>query len=185
MKRILILTLLSLTLAAPAALAQSDLGLKKLGVAVGFVSPENLDGTFSFGVFADHGTLAPRIGLESRIDYWSHSEEAFGVGASARDLTIGARGKYYFPVTNPKLRPHAGAGLGLHFVHAEVTIPPQAGIPAMTVGESSTKLGLDVGGGLSTSLGPRLDLLTEVWYGAVSDLSQLALRVGLSRKLGS
>lgn len=182
---VLVLTLALSALAAPSAMAQSDLGFKRLGVAVGFVSPENLNGTFSVGAFADHGTVAPHIGLESRIDYWGGSESSFGAETSVRDIAIGARGKYQFEVSGSKIRPFAGAGLALHFVHAKVTIPPQFGLPAMTAEDSSTKLGLDLGGGMASAIGPRTDLLAEVWYGIVSDVGQFSLRVGLSQKLGS
>jgi opacity protein-like surface antigen len=182
---VLLLTIATCALAAQDAAAQADLGFKRIGGAIGYVSPEDVDGVFSLGVFADHGTIAPRIGLESRIDYWSHSEDAFGVEASIRDITVGARGKYYFEVTGSSLRPFAGAGLGLHFLSAKVAMPPVPGFPATTVEDSSTKLGLDLGGGVATAINPQLDFLGELWYGIVSDVSQLSLRVGVSYKLGS
>jgi opacity protein-like surface antigen len=165
------------------ASAQSDLGFKSVGAAVGYVSPEDLDGTFSIGVFADHGTITPQIGLESHLDFWSWSEEAYGVEAAVSDISLGARGKYYFEVAHSSIRPFAGAGLGLHFVHAEVTVPPQGGFPEMSAEDSSTKLGLDLGGGMATTIGPKTDLLAEIWYGIVSDVGQFSLRVGMSYKL--
>ena len=168
--------------AAPQAKDQTSLGLYKVGAAIGFVSPEDLDGTFSIGVFADHGMLAPNIGLESRLDYWSQSEESFGAEASFSDLAIGARAKYYFPVENSTIRPFAGVGLGLHFLHAEVTVPIPFG-GEMSAEDSSTELGLDLGGGITAPVGPRTDLLAELWYGAVSDVSQLSLRVGMAYAL--
>lgn len=180
----LFLAFAACALVAPAAMAQSNLGLKNLGVAVGLVSPENVDATFSIGAFADWGTIAPRIGLESRLDYWTHSENSFGIDASIHDVTLGARGKYFFEVANPKIRPFAGAGLGLHFIGAEVAIPPQGGFPAMKASDSQTKLGLDLGGGFATAISPRADFLGEVWYGVVPDVSQFSLRAGLSYKLG-
>src|SRR5262249_43753739 len=144
--------------------AGSNMGLKAIGAAVGFVSPENTDGVFSLGGFADWGMITPQIGLESRLDYWSHSETGFGgVKASVRDVILGARGKYYFEMANSTLRPFAGAGLGLHFLHEEAVIPAQNGFPEMRTEDSSTKLGLDLGGGLVIPINPRADLLTEVW----------------------
>ena len=127
MKRNVLAVLLAVSVcSASSAFAQADLGLKNVGVAVGYVSPENLDGTFSFGVFADHGTIAPKFSLESRVDYWGWSENAFGAKASIRDIVVGARTKYHFEVSNPKIRPFAGVGLGLHFLHSEVTIPSRS-----------------------------------------------------------
>jgi hypothetical protein len=64
-------------------------------------------------------------------------------------------------------------------------MPPVPGFPATTVEDSSTKLGLDLGGGVATAINPQLDFLGELWYGIVSDVSQLSLRVGVSYKLGS
>lgn len=207
MKRIVVLLVLATCVLASQAMAQSrgkvsgsssgagqkvsqsspgaDLGFKRVGAAVGYVSPQDIDGTFSLGVFADCGTITPKIAVESRIDYWSHSEEAFGVEASVRDIVVGARGKYLFEMQGSNLRPFAGAGLGLHLLHAKVTTPAFGGFPATTAEDSSTKLGLDLGGGVATAINPQMDLLGELWYGIVSDVSQLSLRVGVSYKLGS
>jgi len=185
MKRtILLLTLVSCVALASSAMAQTDLGLKNVGVALGFVNAEDLDGTFSVGVFANHGTIAPRIGLESRIDYWSKSEDDFGTEVSVHDIAIGARAKYYFEVASPKIRPFAGAGLGIHFLSMEVSTPALPGIPAMSADDSETRLGLDIGGGLSTPIGPKTDFLAEAWYGIVEDFNQFSLRAGMSWKLG-
>lgn len=180
----LLLALAFIVLAAPVASAQSNLGLKRIGPAFGFVSPENVDATVTFGAFADLGTIAPRIGLESHLDYWTHSENSFGVDAHIHDVTLGARGKYFFETSNPKIRPFAGAGLALHFIGAEVAIPAVGGAPATSVSDSQTKLGLDLGGGIATPINPRADFLGEAWYGVVSDISQLSLRAGVSFKVG-
>src|SRR5262245_66603740 len=111
MKRALLFPGCLLVLATGSAFAQSDLGFKSVGVAAGFVSPEDLDGTFSIGVFVDHGFIAPRLGLESRVDFWSTSEEGFGTEVSVSDVAIGARAKYFFEVNHPTIRPFPGAGL--------------------------------------------------------------------------
>lgn len=184
MKRIaLLLPLVVLVLAAP-AFAQSDLGLKRIGGAVGFVDPENLGTTFSLGVFADHGTLAPHIGLESHLDYWSQSDNFFGTENSVRDLALGVRGKYHFQVSNAKVQPFAGVGLGLHFLKAEATIPAFGGFPATTVSASDTKVGFDLGGGVGTPISPRMDLIGETWFGIVDTANTFSLRAALSYKLG-
>lgn len=190
MKRtVLVLFAALCTLASQSAMAQSDLGLKKIGGTLGVVSPENTDAALGIGLNADWGTITPSIRLESHIEYWSKSQSLFGGGeASLRDVAVGARGKYFFPVSRSSVLPFAGAGLGLHFLRAEVSFPAQdtGGIifPAMTVGDSSTKLGLDLGGGIETSLSPRTRLLADCWYGIVSDVSQFSARVGLSYTLG-
>lgn len=184
MKRTVVLFTLALAVvSAGSACAESKLGLRAIGGSLAFVNAEDMDAAIGFGAFADLGMVTPNIGLEPVIEYWSKSEEAFGAEAKVRDIAFGCRGKYYFETANPKIRPYAGAGLGLHFLKAEasVTVP---GFPAMTSEASDTKLGLDLGGGLSTPLGPKNDLRFELWYGLVSDVSQLALRVGVSHKLG-
>jgi opacity protein-like surface antigen len=183
MKRVVTVLALAAAVLTPAAsLAQSDLGLKKLGVSVGFVNPENLDGTATFGVFADHGTIAPRFGLESHIGYWSCSERVYTTETSVSDVAFGARTKYYIE-SETKMQPFVGGGLGLHFVHAEVVIPAQFGFPEMRTEDSSTKLGLDLGGGITTPLGARTDLNAELWYGIIPDVSQFSMRVGLAYRL--
>jgi hypothetical protein len=185
MKRIsLLLALMLCVLVAPAAKAQSNLGLKKLGVALGFVSPQDIDMTFSFGALADWGMITPRVGLESRLDYWGHTDHQFGVEASIHDVTLGARGKYFFDVAKSNMHPFAGAGLGIHFLSGKVHTAAFGGFPAMDASSSDTKLGLDLGGGFKSSVGPRTDFLGEAWYGIVSDVSQFSLRAGLSYKIG-
>ena len=184
MKRIVLLIGLAASIAiAPAAMAQSDIGLKNLGVAVGYVSPESADGTFSIGGFADLGTMAPNIGLEARLDYWSWSESAYGAETTVSDVTLGARGKYYFETANPRLRPFAGAGLGIHIISVEFNAPP--GFPPdMSYSDSMNKLGLDLGGGIVTPINDRTNFLGEAWYGIVSDADQFSLRAAVSFKLG-
>jgi len=169
---------------APRSSYHSNLGLENLGVAVGYVSPENLDGTLGLGVFADHGTFAPRFSLESRIDYWSWSDNTAGIRAKSSDVVLGARTKYHFDVTSPKFRPYAGAGLGLHFLNSRVSFPASGGNPATRVDASDAKLGLDVGGGFAAMVNPRADFLAESWYGFVSDANQFSIRAGMQFKYG-
>ncbi len=184
MKRIaLLLALAAGVLAAPVAIAQTNLGIRGIGGAIGYVSPENADGALGLGVFADCGTITPHIGLETRLDYWSETQEGFYSKATLSDVILGARGKYYFDVASPKIRPYAGTGLGIHMLHARVTVS-DPGFPPITAEDSSTRLGLDLGGGFSTAVGTRTDFLAEAWYGIVSDVSQFSLRFGLSYRLG-
>ena len=161
----------------------ADFGFKRIGGAIQMVGPEDIDATFGFGVFADLGTVAPNIGLEARLDYWSQSEDVFGFDTSIRDVTLGARGKYYFQVNHPTIRPFAGLGLGMHFLKAEVEVPTGP-TTTTTVDDSETRLGLDFGGGIRTAISPTLDLHAEGWYGIVSDVNQFSLRVGMSYRLG-
>ncbi len=157
----------------------ASMGLKAFGVQVGMVSPEDIDATAGFGIFADWGTMAPNFRLKSHLDYWSASEDApFGGEATLRDVALTMRGHYLFPVTSPRFQPFVGAGLGLHFLNAKVEVP---GYP--NVEDSSTKLGLDFGGGFAAPISPKTDFTTELWYGVVDNANQLSLKVGMAFKM--
>jgi len=178
-----------LAILAPAtAMSQSDMGLKGVGLELGMVDPENIGATFGFALLGDFGTITPNFQLEGNIGYWSKSEEVVGGKSSISDITFGAKGKYVFETNNPSLRPFAGAGLGLHYLRAEATFPDlDIGgfiIPGMSVDDSQLKLGLDLGGGLATSISEKADFIGEMWYSLVSDVNQLSLKVGFMYKLG-
>lgn len=178
-RRIVAFTLAISVLAASSAFAAADLGFKNAGVTAGFVSPENLDGTFNISGYVNHGELAPRWNLESHLGYWGWSESFGGVETSIRDIVLGARTKYSFEVANPKFQPFVGGGLGFHFINVEVSDPSFGSVDA-----GETKLGLDLGGGFHMPVSPRADFVAESWYGIVSDVSQFSLRAGMQWKLG-
>jgi len=176
-------------LALSNATAQTNLGFMGVGVRLGYVSPEDVDGTFGLGVFADLGTFAPRVMFEGYADYWSSSEDIpTGGEASARDIVLGARAKYAFPVNHPKIQPYIGGGLGIHFVSTEVSTPAidMGGgviIPAMTLDDSTAKLGLDFGGGMNFNVNETTAIQGELWYGIVSDVNQFSAKVGVLYRL--
>jgi len=185
-KRLVVwMVLVFCTLVSQNAFAKTDLGLKAIGGDVGFVDPDNIDGTLGFGMFANMGTFSPEIRFAPHLGYWSKSETFDGDKASISDISLAARGQYMFPVSSPKFRPYAGAGLGLHMVHAKIEIAEQdmgGGfiIPAFEASDTSTKLGLDLGGGFVTPLSEKTDLCLDLWYTAVSDVGHLSLKAGVS-----
>ncbi len=188
MKRLTALTLFVFIciFACSQAFAQADVGLKGAGLKIGIVGPEDVDATVGFAAFADLGQLTPNIMWEMYIDYWKQSEDLFlGGEFSIRDITWGSRAKWMFPVKNPKVRPFAGAGLGMHFINVQLDIPADLilGIPAFTLEDSSTKVGLDIGGGVSAAINDKTDFIGELWYGLVTDVNQLTLNVGFLYKL--
>jgi hypothetical protein len=185
-RKAILLTLAVCAFFSQTAFAETNLGLKGIGGAVGVVDAEDMDATFGLGLMVDHGTIVPHLALESRLDWWSKSQDAYGSEVTARDIAVGARCKYLFDVSTPTIKPFVGGGLGLHFLHAEVNMVPPPGFPGqpMSVEDSSTKLGLDLGGGMMAGIGPRTALLAELWYGVVSDFSQLSFRVGMEYKFG-
>lgn len=170
-------------------MAQTDLGFKGAGVRLGFVDPDEINATPAIGLFMDLGTVGPRVGFEAYGNYWSQTEDFFGFGAvSVRDIAFGGRTKYYFPVNSPQVQPFVGGGLGLHFVTARFSTPAEdfGGflIPATEAEETSTKLGLDLGGGVAVPLGISTKMLGEMWYGIVSDVSQFSMNVGVQYSFG-
>ena len=167
--------------------ANAGIGLNGLGVEAGMVDPESAGSTIGFGAFADLGNITRDIKLSSHLGYWSKSENDFGSETSIRDISMTARARYMFHVSSPKLRPYAGAGLGLHFFHSKVVVPDMdmgGGfiVPGFTAEDSATKLGLDLGGGAVTPLNPNTDLYLDMWY-TVADIDQLAMKAGVSFRL--
>ena len=57
-------------------------------------------------------------------------------------------------------------------------------MPGMTIEDSQTRLGLDLGGGLSAPVSNQVDFLGEAWFGLVSDVNQFSLKVGAMYKFG-
>jgi hypothetical protein len=165
-------------LVASSAAAQADMGFKGMGVKLAYVGPEDVDATVGFGVFANLGTIVPRLSIEPNIGYWTTSEEEFGTELSVSDFSIGAKAKYGIDVKNSNIEPFFGGGLGLHFLSAEVS-----GF-GMSISDSETKLGLDFGGGVLFPVNPQWQIMTELWYSVVSDVNQVSLGIGLQYNLG-
>lgn len=163
------------------ARAEANLGLHSAGVQVGMVSPEDVDATLGFGVFADWGEMAPNFRLASHIDYWGKSEgDPTNGEVKIRDIHLAMRGKYMFPTSTTNFHPFGGIGVGMHFLNAEVQIP---GFPTAEDGE--TRVGFDFGGGFTTPLNNRTDLVGEAWYSIVDGFNQFSLKAGMAFRLGS
>jgi hypothetical protein len=179
-----IIALLALALCAVSsqdARAEANLGLHSAGVQVGMVSPEDVDATLGFGAFADWGEMAPNFRLASHLDYWSKSEgDPTNGEVKVRDITLAMRGKYMFPTSSTNFHPFAGLGVGMHFLNAEIQVP---GFPPMEDGE--TRVGFDFGGGFTTPLNHRTDLVGEAWYSVVDGFNQFSLKAGMAFRLGS
>ena len=160
--------------------AQSSLGFKGIGGKLGYVNPSGVSSTIGFGVFADLGTISPKIQLEANFDYWSKSTSEI---SSFRDISFGGIARYLFG-SNPAVVPFAEAGLALHILSSDVEEVTLFG-QTTDFSSSSTKLGFDLGGGVLYKVSPQFDLLGEVKYRLVSTVDQLALNVGVVYRLGS
>jgi len=123
-----------LSLCATGAFAQP--GVNGIGFSIGVVDVDNVESSsIGFGVFADLGLPTMPFSIQPYVDYWSNSEDVTGIGEiSARDIAVGAKGLFNFPLANPVVKPFIGAGLGMHFLKAET--------PAIDMG-ASAKAGID------------------------------------------
>ena len=90
----------TVALTVSGAFAQADIGLKGAGLEVGMVNAEDIDATWGIKAYADLGTITPRIALEAYTDFWTKTQDEFGFELGVRDIVLGARGKWMFPVSN-------------------------------------------------------------------------------------
>jgi opacity protein-like surface antigen len=186
MKRIALLSalLVAFVVIAPAVHAEADIGLKKVGGRIGLVDAENIDSSIGFEVFGDLGTIIPQLHLETFVGFWSKSQSELGIEAKFRDIMLGAHAKYEFELDNPKFTPYAGGGLSIHIFKSEVDLPTvSAGgftFGGGTASDSSTKIGLDLLGGIAYAFSEKVDGVAELAYMIVSDVGQLHVKVGIA-----
>jgi opacity protein-like surface antigen len=140
------------------------MGFMGIGGKLGLVDPQHFESTIGFGVFADLGTFSPKFHLEANIDYWSKSETVLGSEYTVRDFVFGGTVKYVHEVEGQKFKPFGLGGLHLHLINGE--------------SQSDAKVGIDLGGGTYYATSPKLDLMVELRYRVVSDVSQLVLSAG-------
>jgi opacity protein-like surface antigen len=139
----------------------SAFGLTGLGGKLGFMAPENLDGTMVVGghlEFEQHGS---RVHLVPGLMYWKSN--------NVSDLAANADLYYHFSPEGV-ITPYVGAGLGLNFLSNERS------------SDSTTKLGANLFGGLRIPAA-NLHYFFEGRYTA-SDLSQFALLAGVTFHTG-
>ncbi len=157
--------------AAPAPAAENHgLGFQGLGARIGFVDPEGASSTVALGLHLDAGEFVRHVHVMPLVEYWKVG--ASGVDVS--DLTIGSDINVDFPVEGGRVTPYAGGGLALHFVKADDPFAP----PGFNA--SSTKLGLNIQGGIKNQVMPNLGIFGEVKYSFVSDVNQLKIMGGFT-----
>ncbi|MDH3197796.1 MAG: outer membrane beta-barrel protein [Candidatus Krumholzibacteria bacterium] len=181
-----VLTMMICATLATAALAEADLGFKGIGGGIGIADPEDLGAAFNLSVMANFGTFAPHVAFDAVFDFWSKSENFLTYEYSVKDFAFAGRVTYRFDITsNPKIKPFAGGGLGIHFVK---TSAPSFSIPGIGVAgggsDTKVKIGLDLGGGSNFTVGERLDIVAELWFRIVSDVNQIMLKGGIIYWLG-
>jgi hypothetical protein len=157
------------------SLASAQIGFNGVGAHIGYVSPEDVDGTIGFGAQADLGTLMPQLGLFAYVDYWGKSYTVYGADASYSVIDIAAIVKYYF--SEAKMKPFAGGGLGLDMASAKVKTEYLG-----EVSDSKTSLAVHLLGGVATQLSPNLDGFAELKY-TLADGNYLTIQAGATYKL--
>jgi len=181
----IVLTTVACAGMATAALAETDIGFKGVGASIGFADPEDLGAAFDLGLMAQLGTFAPNVAFDAVFDFWSKSE---GIGAyeySVKDFAFAGRATYRFTVkSNPKIKPFAGGGLGIHFVKFDSPTVSFAGYTFGGGDETKVKIGLDLGGGCGFVASPKIDIVADLWFRVVSDVSQFTIKGGIVYWLG-
>lgn len=172
MKRFL-LSMLILSALADVAQAQDN----SVGIGVGFVDPEVVDGTLWFTANAQI-KVAHRLVIEPEVGYWSKSEKIPGlVEASIKDLNAGVN-VLYVPTTTGSLLFGIGAGLGAHFLKGEVGV-----LDVFSESETETKFGVHLLGSLGYKVTEGFSVFGNVRYDLVSDINQLKLYAGVRFKI--
>lgn len=93
---------------------------------------------------------------------------------------INADANYYFEVSNPKIKPYGLAGLSL----SVVTVPGfNFGGFAQTEETSTSKLGVNIGGGVDFDIDKAIMPFAQIKY-TLGDFDQLAIMAGVRYEFG-
>ncbi len=180
-RAIILLAILSLCVAQ--ASAKSDIGLKGIGLKVGYLMPEDpLDATITFGAVADLGTFIPELHWDASVQYWSTGYDESSWDRSWSDIAIKSTVRYLFPVQG-NIKPYAGGGLGIHFYHSEWDVPSGYQTWGVSTSTSDTEFGIHVLGGAQFALAPKWKLQTELEY-CSADLDQFTIGANIIYILG-
>jgi hypothetical protein len=133
--------------ATAASAAQPDIGVKGVGVRLGYVDPESSwDGTVEFGADMQLGEWIPQLKWDASISYWK-STLSWGYLSSNYDWSLSdiaiRTGVNYELLKGPWV-PYVGGGLGLHMYSFDYSNAPN--YPGT---HSDSKLGLYLDGGVT------------------------------------
>lgn len=131
--------------------------LSGFGGKLGYLSPENRDGTFAVGAHLEFEQSGSRVHLLPNVMYWKAS--------NLSDLSANADLYYHF-IREGQVTPYLGAGLGINAFRDDGT------------NQSDTKLGLNLVGGFRFPA-PSVHYFVEGRYTA-SNISQFALLGGIT-----
>ena len=135
----------------------SAFGLSGFGGKLGYVTPENLDGTMTVGAHLEFAQPESRVHLIPSLMYWQTND--FSDFSANADL-------YYHFVREGLVTPYLGAGLGINFFNNDRS------------DQSDTQLGANLFGGIRLPASS-FNYFLEGRYTA-SDVNQFALLGGIT-----
>lgn len=180
MKKLFVLVAV-IAVASFAVSASANVGLRAVGIDAGYISPENMDGTWTVGMSLDIGVPITNLYIQPFGNYWSQSitEELTSTEVSFSDMAFGGRVKYVIPTAQANIQPFIGAGAGAHWLKSEVSGVPLLGDLSVT----DVKVGYDLGGGLQVGVNERVNVVGQGWYTMIEDFNMWSLRGGVSINL--
>ncbi|MFQ5675174.1 MAG: outer membrane protein [bacterium] len=147
----------------------AQLGFRGVGGGIGYVKPNDVDGTVLFGGQVNLGEIVPGLALVPMVDFFSKSDFDF--------FSINGNVRYYFP-TSSNLDFFATGGLAIVRVSAPTVNVPGFG----SAGGSNTEIGLNLGGGVDIPLTDKLVGTGQIIY--VTEGEQIKIIAGVTVLLG-
>jgi opacity protein-like surface antigen len=104
--------------------ASAKVGFLGVGGKVGYVKPEDVDGTYGLGFFVNLGAIVPNLMLEGNADFWQKTYEecdelmGWDCENKCRDISIGGTARYMIP-TQGSVMPFVGGGVAVHMLKCE------------------------------------------------------------------
>jgi opacity protein-like surface antigen len=161
--------------------ANAAVGLRSVGIGAGYTSPENIDATWSAGLYMDVGVPVTNMYVQPFVNYWSYEEGITGASASFTDWSIGGNVKYVIPTSAPKFHPYVQGGIAAHLLSAETEINLFGQSQSFSV--SDTKIGVQGAAGAAFDLTERVGLFGQGTYSLVEDFSTWTVGGGLQLNL--
>jgi len=156
--------------------------LRSVGVQAGYVSPENIDGTWTVGFGLDFGLPMANLYIQPFAGYWNYSETILIADASITDWTVGGNVKYVIPTSAAKVRPFVQGGAAMHMLKASTEVnDPLFGSFSAEV--SDTQFGLQAGGGVMVDASPRVSIVGSGMFHIVENYNQWMVTGGVQINL--
>jgi opacity protein-like surface antigen len=181
MRKLYVIAMVVAMVALVSVSANASNGLRSIGVGAGYVTPDNLDGTWTVGLNFDFGLPVNNLFLQPFAGYWSYSLDVSGFGidasSSISDWQFGANAKYAFVTSAANMHPYVQGGAAIHLLTMDVSTDV-GGFP-LSLSTSETKFGVQGGAGLAYDVAERWALYGEGNYFLVSDFNQWSVGAGV------